>query len=263
MHQMRAMIEIDEEKCDGCGLCVPSCHEGALVIRDGKARLVADQLCDGLGACLGECPQGALKVIQREAVPFVDPHAPAPAPENVGAGPAPARAGQSPAPTSDAGHAGHAGGGCPGAQMRTFTPLPTAPAPPSELQQRAAAGPGHWPVQVGLVPPHAPFLQDAALLVTADCVPVAMPTFHADLLAGHAVMMGCPKFDDLEGYTDRFFGLFTRSSVRSVTVAVMEVPCCQGLPAAVLRAREAAGSAVPVEIVTIGVDGREQSRRAV
>ena len=256
MHQVRAMIEIDEEKCDGCGLCVPSCHEGALVIRDGKARLVSDHLCDGLGACLGECPRGALKVVERHAAPFEDPHA-APAPARPVLHP-------SPAPAPHAAPHGH-GGGCPGAQLRTFSALPPAPAPPSEVQQRAAAGagPGHWPVQVRLVPPHAPFLQDAALLVTADCVPVAMPTFHAELLAGHAVMMGCPKFDDLDEYTNRFLGLFTRSGIRSVTVAVMEVPCCQGLPMAVLRARDAAGSTVPVEVVTVGVDGRTQSRRTL
>lgn len=255
MHTVRAMIEIDEELCDGCGLCIPSCHEGALEIRDGKARLRADHLCDGLGACLGECPRGALKVVQREAAPFVDPHAGQHAHAH-----APTPASRAATPSAEPEPCG-----CPGAALRTFAPLPAIAPPPGpspDIARRAASGsgPGHWPVKARLVPPHAPFLRDADLLVAADCAPCAMPTFHADLLAGRSVMIGCPKFDDLEEYTARFARVFATSGVRRVTVAVMEVPCCQGLHAAVLRARAAAGSSVPVEVVTVGVDGRTLSR---
>ncbi len=281
MGMVRPMIEIDEALCDGCGQCVPSCHEGALVIRDGKARVVADQLCDGLGACVGDCPTGALKIVEREAPDFVppphmDPQAAAAALAAVAAAsrPAPARApavapapaaAPTPMPASHHGHHAH-GGGCPGSQMRVLKPLPTAPSPPPAIAARAAASSsplGHWPVQIRLVPPHAPFLDDAELVVAADCVPVAMPTFHADLLAGRAVMIGCPKFDDLEMYAQRFAQLFATAKVKKVVVAVMEVPCCQSLPMAVLRGMDAAGANVPVELLVVGVDGTEMGRRQV
>jgi Fe-S-cluster-containing hydrogenase component 2 len=208
------MLEIDEELCDGCGLCVPSCHEGAIRVVNGKARLVSDSLCDGLGACLGHCPRGALKVTHREAVPFVAPVAPA-----------------APAAASSAGHE------------------------PSQLS--------HWPVQIRLIAPHAPFLDDARLVVAADCVPVALPGFHREFVAGSAVMIGCPKFDDLEAYTQRFTELFSTARVRSVTVVVMEVPCCRSLPTAVQRGIEAAGASVPLEIVVVGVDGEIRQRTVV
>jgi len=243
---VRQIVEIIEELCDGCGDCVPSCHEGAIRIVDGKARLVADSLCDGLGACLGECPQGAIRIVEREAAPFVMPPpalSPAPAP---------------PEPQ-----------GCPGSRMRTLKSLPGAPprpAGPSPMAEKAAAGDSalsHWPVQIALVPPHAPFLRGADLLVAADCVPVAVPNFHAAFLDGRAVMIGCPKFDDLAAYAQRFAALFAQSGVKSVSVAVMEVPCCQSLPEAVRRGRDAAGSDVAIEKVVVGVDGQIVSRTAL
>ncbi len=240
MPPIRKVVEIDEELCDGCGICIPSCHEGALEIVDGKARIVADRLCDGLGACLGECPRGALRVVEREAERFVAPapaaHAPEPADE--------------PLPC-----------GCPGSQMRVLKPLPALGSAPGGPPASPAAGSalGHWPVQIRLVPPHAPFLQDADLLVAADCVPVAMPAFHSAMLPGRAVMIGCPKFDDLEEYARKFAQIFARASVRRVTVAVMEVPCCQALPRAVLHGLRTAGRDIPVEVVVVGVDGTIQS----
>lgn len=252
--QTRDMIEIDEELCDGCGLCVPACHEGAIQIINGKARLVSDSLCDGLGACLGHCPQGALKVTHREAAPFV-----------------------APAPVVH-----HAEGGCPGSRMRILKPMSpggTGPAPGGAPTGQAPAAPGtpaatspaghepsqlsHWPVQIRLVAPQAPFLDDARLVVAADCVPVALPGFHREFVAGSAVMIGCPKFDDLEAYTQRFTELFSTARVRSVTVVVMEVPCCRSLPTAVRRGMEAAGAAVPLEIVVVGVDGEIRQRGVV
>ncbi len=237
MAPLRNVIEIDEELCDGCGLCIPSCHEGALEIVDGKARVVADQLCDGLGVCLGECPRGALRIVERDAALFVAPEPP------------PAPPVDEPLPC-----------GCPGSQVRVLKPLPGLAPPPGRAPVPAPGSAlGHWPVQIRLVPAHAPFLQDAELLVAADCVPVATPSFHSEMLPGRAVMIGCPKFDDLEEYAEKFAQVFRRASVRKVVVAVMEVPCCQTLPRAVLRGLAAVGRDVPVEVVVVGVDGTVRS----
>lgn len=199
MTQERLIIEIDEDLCDGCGECVSACHEGALKIVDGKARLVSETLCDGLGACLGDCPRGALKVVQKAAPPFVAP--------------------------------------------------PEEPAP---------AGPvlSHWPIQIRLARPDADFLQGAELVVAADCVPVACPTFHREFVRGHAVLIGCPKFDDLQDYAMRFARIFSASEVKRVNVVVMQVPCCQSLPLAVLRGLELAGKTVPVEKTIVGIYGQ-------
>lgn len=149
--------------------------------------------------------------------------------------------------------------------MRTRTPAGPAAAigaggssgspTPSELT--------HWPIQIGLIPPHAPFLQDARLVVAADCVPVALPDFHRDFVTGRTVMIGCPKFDDLHAYAQRFTAIFSATRVQSVTVIVMEVPCCRSLPSAVLQGMQAAGADVPVEVVVVGVDGKIRQRAAV
>lgn len=230
MKTTRPLVEIDESLCDGCGECIPSCHEGAIEIVNGKARLKAESLCDGLGACLGECPRGAIRIVEREADAFV-------APETTSTLP-------------------HSGGGCPGSQLRTLRNLPGAelvPVPrPAESTDSALS---HWPVQIRLVPPTAPFLRQADLLVAADCVPVAYAQFHRDFLQGHPVMIGCPKFDDPREYVMKFKAIFEQSTVRRVTVVVMEVPCCQGLPMMVKQGMELAGKMVPLEIATIGVDG--------
>jgi NAD-dependent dihydropyrimidine dehydrogenase PreA subunit len=287
----RLMIEIDEERCDGCGQCVPSCHEGALQIIDGKARLVAESLCDGLGACLGECPQDALKVVERWVDPFEAPPVqagagggaaacpPASAPESNSA-PVHASAGTAAAAHPHGASAHEAsGGGCPGSRMRMLRPAaervpqvgdrsaPQSPAPsgaaPAAPWEPETSRLGHWPVQIRLVPPHAPFLENADLVVAADCVPVALPGFHQRWVDGKAVMIGCPKFDDLDDYTARFTALFSRARVRSVSVLVMEVPCCQSLPVAVLKGMEAAGVEVQTDIVVVGVDGEIRMRRRV
>ncbi len=268
---VRQIVEILEELCDGCGDCVPSCQEGAIKIVNGKAKLAADALCDGLGACLGHCPKDAIRIIEREADEFVMPPHLVGQPHRGAHGlPRPAPSGSaSPLEAMHARHAGPAvaaGGGCPGSRMRELKPLPSAPprpAGPSPMAEKAAAGDSalsHWPVQIALVPPHAPFLRGADLLVAADCVPVAVPNFHRDFLDGRAVMIGCPKFDDLGAYAQRFAALFAQSGVASVSVVVMEVPCCQSLPEAVRRGRDAAGSDVPLEKVVVGVDGKVMSR---
>ena len=237
----RQIVHIDQEKCDGCGLCVPSCAEGAIKIVNGKAVLAADNLCDGLGACLGDCPRDAISIIERDADAFdeaaVEQHL-----HNSG--------------NQAAGHGhqhGHHGGGCPGSKSMTFKPA-------SPKQESTDAGPsqsqlGQWPVQLMLVPPNAPYFQDADLLITADCVPLAYADYHRDFLAGKAVAMGCPKQADSAGYVDKLTQIFRTSNIKSVTVLAMEVPCCGGIVMAAKQALAASGRNIPLEVVTIGIRG--------
>jgi len=237
MKTMRKIIEIDETLCNGCGKCVPACAEGAIEIVNGKARLVAERYCDGLGACLGDCPTGALKVIEREAEDFDETAAHAfvqskKRQETLACG-------------------------CPSTQVRTFIPAQTSCA---EANRPVSHGPEasaltHWPVQIRLVPPGAPFLKGARLLVAADCVPVAYPAFHRDLLDGKTVLLGCPKFDDAQDYVGRFTEIFRTAGIREVTLAVMEVPCCSAMEVIVRRAMEASGKDIPVNKVVVGVRG--------
>jgi ferredoxin len=256
---LRKIVQIDEALCDGCGDCIPSCAEGAIALVGGKARLSADVLCDGLGACLGDCPRGAITVVEREAAPFDEravaahlrhpstrahtpPRAPAPA----------ACPGPEPSPQT--------GQGCPGSRPRSLggrgLAVLSGPSGPPLAPQGGAGSLSHWPVQLHLVPVRAPFFQGADLLVAADCVPFACPSFHADLLAGRALVVGCPKLDDLGGYVEKLTRILGEGGPRSVTVARMEVPCCAGLAAAARQAAAASGRQVPVREVVAGVDGR-------
>lgn len=236
----RKIVEIDQEKCDGCGLCVPACAEGAIKIVNGKAVLSADNLCDGLGACLGDCPRNAIRIVEREADAF-DEHAVAThlAKQAVGA--------------NGHGHGGggHHGGGCPGTRMISRTPDVAATEEQGSRQSRL----GQWPIQLSLVPASAPFLDDADLLIAADCVPFAYADFHKDFLAGKVLLVGCPKLDDNEYYTEKLTDIFSSRSIRSITVARMEVPCCGGIEAAAKRALVASGKNIPISIVTIATDG--------
>jgi ferredoxin len=239
MKEMRKIIRIDEEKCDGCGLCVPSCAEGAIRIVDGKARLVAQKYCDGLGACLGECPKGALAVVDAEADPFDEEAAKL----HVRKEESKPEGGTLPC-------------GCPSTRLQTFAPTTCERANvPTSQPATGVSALSHWPVQIRLVPPTAPFLKGADLLVAADCTPVAYARFHDDLLRGKTVLMGCPKFDDAEAYVDKFTAIFKTAAIRSVTVAVMEVPCCQGLPAIVRKAMARAEKEIPLEVVVISTRG--------
>jgi NAD-dependent dihydropyrimidine dehydrogenase PreA subunit len=257
MKVVRKIIQIDEDLCDGCGNCVPACAEGALEIIDGKARVIADIYCDGLGACLGECPTGALEIVERTADEF-DEHAVEKrlAAKQKKTPPAEARS-HTVMPMA---------GGCPGARMMASFGPPAEAAPAAGAP---AAGPAeesalrHWPVQIMLVPPTAPFLKGADLLVLADCVPVAFPTLHRDFLSGKAVMMGCPKFDDAQAYIDKFAQIARLSGIRSITSVVMEVPCCSALPEIVKRGLAAAGAEIPMEEVVISVRGKILERRRV
>jgi NAD-dependent dihydropyrimidine dehydrogenase PreA subunit len=251
MKVTRKIIHIDEDLCDGCGNCIPSCAEGALEIVDGKARVVADIYCDGLGACLGECPTGALRIEEREAEEF-DEHA------------VEARLKEKGAPSAEPRVLPMASGGCPSARMtQSFGPAPAASAGPRSGGEPAESALGHWPVQIMLVPPTAPFLKGAELLVLADCVPVAFPTLHRDFLQGKAVLLGCPKLDNVEAYIEKFAQICKQSGVRSITAAVMEVPCCSALPVIVRKGMERAGMRIPMEEIVISVRGKILERRSV
>ena len=253
MKVVRKIIEIDEELCDGCGNCVPSCAEGALEIVDGKARVIADFYCDGLGACLGECPLGALSIVEREADEFDEE-----AVEELLAEKKKAEPVVMPMAT----------GGCPSARLQTFG-SPQAATPSGEGAHRPTAqghtesALSHWPVQIMLVPPTAPFLKGADLLVLADCVPVAFPTLHDDFLKGKAVMMGCPKFDDAEHYIEKFAQICAQSGIKSITSVVMEVPCCSALPIIVKKGMALSGTQIPMEEVVISTRGKILERRQV
>lgn len=249
MKVKRKIIEIDEERCDGCGNCVLACAEGSLEIVDGKARVVGENLCDGLGACIGECPQDALKIVEREAEEFDE----AAVEEHL------ARKEKETRPKTAAAHSG-----CPSARLETFADLAACKTAntPSELAGDSQSALSHWPVQIRLVPPTAPFLKGADLLVVADCVPLAFPTLHRDFLKGRAVTMGCPKFDDAQEYIDKFAEIFSQAGIRRVTTVVMEVPCCSGLPMIVKKGLERSGKNIPMEQVVISTRGKILERRA-
>jgi NAD-dependent dihydropyrimidine dehydrogenase PreA subunit len=232
---VRKIIKIDQEKCDGCGECVPACHEGAIEIIDGKARLRDETLCDGLGDCLGECPQGAITIEERQA-PAFDKSA---VDKNL-------RAAKSPNPLATGRPS------CPGSAMRSFGRSSIA-APTSRLSTQSQLG--HWPVQLMLVPPQAPFLVDADLLICADCVPFAIPDFHSRYLSDRAVLVGCPKLDDLHFYAEKLKEIFAVARPKSITVLKMEVPCCSGIAQAALWANEQAGGGTRVQVHTIGIRG--------
>lgn len=240
---IRKIVVIDEEKCDGCGDCVPSCAEGAIRIIDGKARLIAENLCDGMGACLGECPRGAISIEERPADGF--------SPQAVEARKARGAAPPGPPP-----------GGCPGSALRVLgAPGARGPSPRDPAVNPAAPGEArsrlsHWPVQLALLPPGGRVFEDAHLLIAADCVPFAMPDFHERLLAGRTLAVGCPKLDDVRPYVEKLAQAFSRSNVLSVTVAHMEVPCCTGILRVVEAALERAGRKdIPLKGIIVGVDG--------
>jgi len=242
---IRQIVKIDENTCNGCGLCVPACAEGAISIVDGKARLAADNLCDGLGACLGECPQGAILIIEREADAFdeaaVEKHLKDAQPS--GAHSTTDRSGQEPAQ-----------GGCPGSRVQSFAPRAVVDAL-GEPGEREPSRLAQWPVQLHLVPTNAPYFQGADLLIAADCVPFAYAGFHKDFLAGKAVVVGCPKLDDNRYYLEKLTELFRTADIRSVTVVRMEVPCCSGIVMAARQALSASGKEIPFSEVTVGING--------
>lgn len=252
MKQVRKIIKIDEELCDGCGLCIPDCAEGSLQVIDGKAKLVADNLCDGLGACLGSCPTGALKIIERKADDFDEE-----AVELFLADQEKHTQPVSPETTMDCGCAStHI------QSLKQVTPCQTANKP-TRIPAAASATDSqlsHWPIQIRLIPPHAPFLQGADVLVAADCCTAAAPDFQSRYLTGKVVMMGCPKFDDAESYIQRFSEIIDTCNLKSLTILIMEVPCCSAMNVIIKKALEKASKNVPVEQITISTRGQELER---
>ena len=245
----RKIVHIDEEKCDGCGQCVPNCAEGALRIINGKARLMAENLCDGLGACLGTCPRDAIRVEDRAAEEF-DENAVA---RHLRADASPLTL--SPATMAPAlmpRMAGDAQGGCPGSRLRML-PRPVGPAAPVAGGTRRSQL-GQWPVQLALVPPMGPMWNNAHVLICADCVPFAYPDFHEKLLAGRTLAIACPKLDDVGPYVEKLTRIFAENTIQSITVAHMEVPCCTGIVRAVQLALAQAGrDDLTIQDITIPV----------
>ena len=225
---VRQIVKIDEERCDGCGVCVPSCHEGAIQIIDGKARVNDARLCDGLGDCLATCPQDAIAIEERN-VPAFDERLVELRKQATGP----------------------AAGGCPGSAAMSLGHT-TDQAEPTEGHASALR---QWPVQLHLVAPTAPYFNQAPLLIAADCVPVAYGDFHAKLLKGRAMVMACPKLDDKSGYVDRLAQILHFNQTPEVLVALMEVPCCSGLLGLVQQAMQVAQSDASLRVMVLGRDG--------
>jgi ferredoxin len=282
-YMRRKIIRIDEDKCNGCGLCIPGCPEGALRIIDGKARLVGEVYCDGLGACLGHCPEGAISVEEREADDYDEVRVM----ENV------VRQGQETVEAhldhlrahNEAGHLNAAleflrrreqqtprpfdlpihppmpgQGGCPGSQSRTVHPVERSAEEAGGRVSRLT----HWPIQLHLINPLAPHYQGADLLLAADCVPFALADFHKDYLNGKKLAIACPKLDDgQEVYLEKLTALVDRAGIRSVTVLIMQVPCCSGLLHLARQAVNQASRQVPIEAIVVSLEGKILQRLAV
>lgn len=237
---IRKVVLIDEDLCDGCGDCVPSCAEGAIQIIDGKAKLVGDNLCDGMGTCLGDCPLGAITIEEREANEFdeiaVEKHLTILNTTD-----------QKPQQIASS-------SSCPGSMAKQFGPTTNRQTDniPSGLPSQL----NHWPIQMMLVPPHAHFLKGADLVICADCVPFTVPDFHTRYLTNRAVLVGCPKLDDLKLYLEKFKDIFKEANLKRITVLKMEVPCCNGIAQVSMMAHKEICPSVPIEIHTIGIRGK-------
>ena len=260
---IRKIVKIDQEKCNGCGACVPNCAEGALAIIGGKARLVKESYCDGLGACLGECPQGAITIEDRDADEFdqaeVQEHlaasaaaaSPAPATGQGAARPSsPTRTAHGPVPPV----ASHSGG-CPGSRAMQFARRGPAAGSVAPEAGSAASALYHWPVQLALLPLEAPFYQDTELVLSADCAAYALGDFHARLLKGRALAIACPKLDDVEPYVDKLAEILRRNAIRGLLLVHMEVPCCGGIVRLAHEAVRRSGRTLPARDVTVSVGG--------
>ena len=226
---VRRIIEIDQEKCNGCGACAAACHEGAIGMVDGKATLLRDDYCDGLGDCLPTCPTGAITFVEREAAAYDE---------------AAVRQRQAAAKT----------GGCPGSRVQALR-QPAPAAAPAEAESFLA----QWPVQLKLTPVTAPCFHDAELLVAADCSAFACGGFHRQFMAGRTTLIGCPKLDGVD-YAEKLTAILTSNPIRGVTVVRMEVPCCGGLENAVRRAVQSCGKDIPCRTVVLSVNGGVLSR---
>ncbi|MBR5501137.1 MAG: 4Fe-4S binding protein [Clostridia bacterium] len=226
---LRRIIKINDEKCNGCGLCAGACHEGAIEMINGKAKLTREDYCDGLGDCLPACPTGAITFEEREAPAYNEAAVLA------------AKAQKAPLPC-----------GCPGTQSKTFTrPVSPTPQTPAHVQSRLR----QWPVQIKLVPTRAPYFDGANLLVAADCTAFAYGNFHQEFMRNHITLIGCPKLDSVD-YTDKLTAILAGNDIKSVTVVRMEVPCCGGIEQAVRNALLTSGKFIPWRVVTVSTDGK-------
>ena len=223
---VRRIIQIDADKCNGCGLCAKACHEGAIGMVDGKAKLLRDDYCDGLGDCLPACPTGAITFVEREAAAYDE---------------AAVKANQA--------AKGCPSVGCPGSASKTLSPQAVPEAKPAESQLR------QWPVQIKLAPIRAPWFQGAMLLIAADCTAYAYGNFHQDFMKNHVTLVGCPKLDGVD-YAIKLTEILRQNDIRSVTVVRMEVPCCGGIEFAVKKALQDSGKFIPWQVVTISTDGK-------
>jgi ferredoxin len=274
----REIIKIDEEKCNGCGLCIPSCPEGALQMIDGKARLVSDLFCDGLGACIGHCPEGAITIEEREAEEYNERKVM----ENI------IKQGKNvikahlmhlkehsqteflkeaidylkekniEVPHQEIiqdKHIHPATSKCPGTKVMDFRKSEEVVKKEKAISKKSQLR--QWPVQIKLIPPHAPYLKDADLLIAADCIPFAYADFHEDLLKGKVLLVGCPKLDDVEFYKEKLSQILKDNNIKSITCAHMEVPCCFGLVNVVKAAISGSGETIPFEEVVISIKGEK------
>ena len=261
----RKIVEIDEAKCNGCGLCANACHEGAIAMVGGKAKLVKDDYCDGMGDCLPECPAGAIKIVEREAAAYdekaVQERKMAKMQELMKVG-GMSLAGKMP-PPGGLDRRSLGGGGCPGKAMRQFnrTGGPQSSAAVADAQERPRQSFGtpselaQWPCQIRLVPVKAPFFKGAKLLIAADCTAYAYANFHQEFMRGKVTIVGCPKLDPVD-YSEKLTDILRENDIKSVTIVRMEVPCCGGLELAAKKALQASGKFIPWQVVTLSLDGQ-------
>lgn len=230
---IRKIIKIDEEKCNGCGACVSACHEGAIGLVDGKAKLMRDDYCDGLGDCLPSCPTGAISFEQREAADYNE---------------------KAVMENRLKKHSIAHQGGCPGSKLSRIMHEHG-----SHTDINAESRLSQWPVQIKLVPVNAPYFDDADLLIAADCTAFAYGNFHNDFIKNKITLIGCPKLDSVD-YSEKLTAILAVNDIKSVTVVRMEVPCCGGIQTAVQKALDASGKNVPLNVTVISTDGKIKNK---
>lgn len=249
---IRKIIQIDTDKCNGCGACANACHEGAIAMVNGKAKLMRDDYCDGFGDCLPHCPTGAITFVEREAAAYDEKaveenkrQKAAAAQKPLGGCPGSAARSMLHQPAPQMHH------GCPGSQMRQ---MQHKPEPAGEDMPALRSQLSQWPVQIKLVPVNAPYFDGAKLLIAADCTAYAYANFHQKFIRGHITLVGCPKLDDVD-YSEKLTQIIRENNIQSVTVVRMEVPCCGGLERAAKVALQNSGKFIPWQVVTISIDG--------
>lgn len=232
---IRKIIQIDQDKCNGCGACAAACHEGAIAMVDGKAQLMRDDYCDGLGDCLPACPTGAISFVVREAAAYDEAAVLAAKAKKAQTLPC----------------------GCPGTAAKAIHPQQE----PAAVFQTPASQLRQWPVQIKLAPVNAPWFDGADVLVAADCTAYAYGNFHQEFIKGRVTLVGCPKLDNVD-YSEKLTEILKNNHIRSITVVRMEVPCCGGIENAVKRALQLSGKSMPCSVVTISTDGRILDRKS-